>query len=341
MGTAIGDIIKREEIELDFLDGRMVGIDSFNALYQFLSSIRGQDGTPLMDSRGRVTSHLTGLLYRTSNFIARGIKPVFVFDGEPPKLKGETRRKRNEIRTSAEKKFKEAREKGLDEDAKKYAMQSTKLTGKMIEESKELLGYMGLPVVQAPSEGEAQIAEMVERGDLYGCVSQDYDALLFGTPLLFRNITVGGRRKAPRKNYYYDIKPEKIELEKTLKELGISREKLVWIGILIGTDFNQKFPRIGAKTALQLVKKFDSFEDIVKETKHKPGFDFKEIEELFLKPKTTNEYKIEFGKPNQEKILEFMVEEHDFSKNRVESALAKLVAKAEEKGTQSRLGQWG
>ena len=340
MGTAIGDILNKEEISLDFLDGRLVGVDSFNILYQFLSSIRGKDGSPLMDSKKRVTSHLTGLLYRTTNLIERGVKPVFVFDGQPHKLKAETREKRREIRTSAEKKFKEAKEKGDEEAARKFGRQSAKLTGEMIEEAKKLVGLMGLPVVQAPSEGEAQVASMVDSGALYGCVSQDFDALLFGTTQLFRNITVSGKRKAPGKNYYYDVKPEKIDLQKNLRELGIDRKKLVWMGIIVGTDFNNKFPKIGAKTALKLVQESDSFEGIVKKTGYKPEFDYREIEEIFLKPESTKDYKIEFGKPDREKIFEFMVEEHDFSKERVESVLDRLCERAEEKGTQSRLGQW-
>ena len=341
MGTAIGELVEKHEIELDFLADRRVGIDSFNILYQFLSSIRGPDGTPLMDSRKRITSHLTGLFYRTINLLDLGVKPVFVFDGEPPKLKEETRKERNKIRTDAEKKFKKARMEGRDEEARKFARQAVKLTGPMIEQAKELVSLMGLPVVQAPGEGEAQIASMVSSGDLYGCVSQDYDALLFGTRRLFRNITISGKRKVPGKDYCYDIKPEMIELEETLQKLGIGREKLIWIGILIGTDFNEKFPKIGPKTALKLVQEKDSFEEIIKETGFKPGFDYREIENIFLRPRTTKEFKTGFSAPKKEKILEFLCEEHDFSKDRVESSLEKLEQKLSERGKQSRLGQWG
>jgi flap endonuclease-1 len=341
MGTAIGDILEREEIGLDYLSGRTVGVDSFNMLYQFLSIIRGRDGTPLMDSRGRITSHLTGLLYRTVNLLEKGIQPVFVFDGEPHSLKSETVEERRRIRTEAERKFREARGRGEEEEARKFAQQAVRLTDEMIADAKKLIGLMGLPVVQAPSEGEAQIALMVERGDLYGCVSQDYDALLFGAPLLFRNITVSGKRKAPGRDYYYDIVPEKISLQKNLASLGIDRRKLVWIGILVGTDFNKKFPRIGAKTALQLVKKFGSFEEIIKETKFEPSFDYREVEEIFLHPRFSGDYEIKFRQPKSEEIKSFLVEEHDFGAERVENALKKLGERAEEKGRQSRLAQWG
>ncbi|MBU0661994.1 MAG: flap endonuclease-1 [Candidatus Diapherotrites archaeon] len=340
MGTAIGELIEKEAIDLSFLSGRKVGVDSYNILYQFLSSIRGQDGTPLMDSNGKVTSHLTGLLYRTVNLLEKGIKPVFVFDGKPSVLKAETLRKRTEIRTDAARKHKDALERGDMDDAKKFGSRALKLTEEMVSEAKELAAFLGLPVVQAPSEGEAQIACMAERGDLYGCISQDYDALLFGTPLLLRNIAITGRRKVAGKNFYIEVSPEKIELEKVLSHLKITREKLIWLGILIGTDFNEKFPRIGPKTGLKLVQEHETFEDILAETKHEPEFDYREIEELFLKPKFTEDYKIEFRPPETEKVIDMLCGKHDFSEERVKNALAKLEDKANEKGEQSRLDKW-
>jgi flap endonuclease-1 len=341
MGTAIGELLEKQEIELDFLASRIVGVDSFNIMYQFLSIIRGMDGSPLMDSSGRVTSHLTGLFYRTINLLELDIKPVFVFDGKPHELKGATRAERSRIRTEAGKKFEKARKEGDFREARKFAQQAVRLTPEMVEQAKTLVSIMGLPVVQAPSEGEAQVAQMVAAGDLYGCISQDYDALLFGTKRLLRNITVSGKRKVPGKDYYYDIKPEMIELDKNLNALGIDRKKLIWLGILIGTDFNGKFPKIGPKTALKLVQEHDSFEKIVKETMHKPEFDFNEVEGIFLKPSFTKDYTIKFGLPDKAKAKEFLCEEFGFSQQRVESALEKLDQKLREKGQQSRLGQWG
>src|SRR3989344_2698103 len=177
MGTPIGDLVVKEEISLDFLSGRTVGVDSYNVIYQFLSSIRGPDGTPLMDSHGNITSHLTGLLYRTANLLEKGIKPVFVFDGEPNKLKAKTIKERVKIRTEATQKHEQAIKDGDLNTAKKFGSRALHLKPEMVEDAKELLGYMGLPVVQAPSDGEAQVAHMVSGGALYGCVSQDYDSL--------------------------------------------------------------------------------------------------------------------------------------------------------------------
>ena len=340
MGCPIGDILEKEAISLDFLNGRIVGIDSFNMLYQFLSIIRGQDGSLLSDSRGRATSHLSGLFYRTTSLVEKGIKPVFVFDGKPHKLKGATQEKRRTARKEAEKKFAEAKAMGRLDEAKKFAMQSTQLTDEIIESGKKLIELMGFPIVQAPSEGEAQIATMVSRGELFGCVSQDYDALLFGATELLRNIAISGKRKAPGKNYFVDVAPERISLAASLKKLGIDRKKLIWIAILVGTDFNKKLPKIGAKTALKLVQENDSFEKIIKKTGFEPGFDYREIEQIFLKPESNEDYSLKFKTPETQKIKEFLVEEHDFSIERVQNTLERLVQKSEEKGKQARLDAW-
>ncbi len=340
MGTAIGDIVSRETISLDSLNRKTLGFDSYNIIYQFLSSIRGQDGTPLMDSHGNVTSHLTGLFYRTINLVERGVKPVFVFDGKPSELKFETIRKRVETRTVAIALHEKALKEGNMEDAKKFGSRALKLEPKMVEDAKELLSIMGFPVIQAPSDGEAQVAWMVNTGKLDGCVSQDYDSLLFGTPVLYRNIGVSGKRKVPGKNVYADVEPEKILLKQVFEENRISREKLIWIGILIGTDFNEKFPKVGIKTALKLVQENDSFEKIIESSGFQPEFDYKEIEKIFLEPKHSEEYSIKFGLPDKQKIIGFLCDKHDFSTERVGSAVDKLYSKLDEKTRQSTLGDW-
>jgi len=340
MGTAIRDILEKKEIELDELSGKKLGIDSFNIIYQFLSTIRSQEGEPLMDSEGRITSHLTGLFYRTANLLQKEIKPIFVFDGKPHELKAGTREERKKVKEEAQKKLEQARKEGRKEDIKKYAQQTSLLSKEMIVEAKKLIQALGLPAIDAPMDGEAQIAVMTEKGACFGCVSQDYDALLYGTPLLLRNITVTGKRKLPGKNIYIDVMPEKIFLKESLEKLGIDRKKLIWIGILVGTDFNEKFPKIGPKTAVELVKKFNSFEEIIKETNYKPEFDFNDIEKIFLEPAYSSEYKIEFRQPDKQKIIELLVEEHSFSKDRVENTINKISEKIEEQGEQSSLKKW-
>lgn len=342
MGVNISELVEKEEIALDFLKGKKVGIDSYNMLYQFLASIRGADGLPLADSGGNVTSHLTGLFYRTINLCELGVKPVYVFDGAPSKLKSETLRKRREVRTDAEKKSAQALKEGSMEDAQKFGSRALKLTSDMIGEAKELLRLLGIPVVEAPQEGEAQASVMVSRGQLFGVVSQDFDCLLFGATHLFRNIGITGKRKVAGKNFYVEVKPQHIESEKVFSQLGIDRKKLIWLGMLVGTDFNEKFPRIGPKTALKLVKENDSFEKIIEETKHEIDFDYKEIEELFLNPVSVEVpiKSLDAQSPEKEKLVEFLVEKHDFSKERVESTLGAFIKRKEETEKQRSLSSW-
>ncbi len=323
MGTDIGDILEKETVELEYFSGKKIAVDALNTLYQFISIIRQPDGTPLMDSQGRITSHLSGILYRVSNMVEEGIRPIFVFDGEPPEFKKEELEERKIRREEAEKKWKEALERG--EEAKKYAQAAARVDEYIVQSSIKLLKLMGIPVVLAPSEGEAQAAYIVKKGDADYTGSQDYDSLLFGSPKLARNLAITGKRKLPGKNVYVDVKPEVIELEKNLKKLGITREQLVDVALLVGTDYNEGVKGVGAKKALSLVKKCGDVFKALKLLKAKEDVErIKRIREFFLDPPVTDDYSIKFGKPDRDGIIEFLCEEHDFSRERVEKAVEKL-----------------
>ena len=311
MGVNLKDLLPKKEITFNEMKGKRIAIDAMNALYQFMAIIRQRDGELLQDSKGRVTSHLSGLFYRTINLLEYGIYPIYVFDGEPPKLKQKTLEKRKEAKKKAISKLKRAKIEGKEEEIRKYAQATVKFTGKMIDESKRLLEYMGVPYVQAPSEGEAQASYMTLKGDVWATGSQDFDSLLFGAPRLIRNLTISGRRKLPGKDVYKEIFPEIIVLKNFFEENKITREQLVEIGILVGTDFNEGIKGIGPKKALKAVKngEFEGYE---------------EIKEIFLNPNFTNEYKIKFKTPMKNEILEFLCEEREFSSERVERALKRL-----------------
>jgi flap endonuclease-1 len=342
LGVNISNLVEKKEFLINDLCGKKIGIDTYNMLYQFIASIRGLDGLPLADSNGQVTSHLVGLFYRTSKFIEAGIKPIYVFDGKPSQLKFETLKKRREVRTDAEEKSSRALKEGNMFEAKKMGSRALKLTNEMVIEAKEMLNLMGIPVIQAPQEGEAQASVMVSKGLIYGVVSQDFDCLLFGANRLYRNVGITGKRKVAGKNFYVDVKPQLIELEDVLKQLGLNREKLIWLGLLVGTDFNEKFPKVGPKTAVKLVKENDSFEKIIEKTKYSPEFDYKEIVDVFMNPISigVEQKQIEASIPQKEKLLEFLVEKHDFSKDRVKSTLTKIITQMEEKEKQKSINQW-
>ncbi|MET1127825.1 MAG: flap endonuclease-1 [Thermoproteota archaeon] len=329
MGVNIREIIPPEAVktlELAALRGKVVAIDAYNALYQFLSAIRQPDGTPLMDSRGRITSHLSGLFYRTVNFMEHGVKVVYVFDGKPPEMKQQEIERRRRARSEAAAKYEEAKARGDIEAARRYAQAASRLTDEMVSDAKRLLEAMGVPYVQAPAEGEAQAAHLTRRGDAWAAGSQDYDSLLFGSPRLVRNLAITGRRKLPRKDVYVEVKPELIELEVLLKSLGITREQLVALGILVGTDYNPDGVRgVGPRTALRMVK---AHRDPTKLLKSLSPSEFPvdplKIYEYFLNPPVTDDYKIEWREPDDQKVIEILVEEHDFSPSRVKAALERL-----------------
>jgi flap endonuclease-1 len=338
MGVNLKEIVEesKQTIEIENLAGKVIVFDAFNILYQFLSVIRDKDtGEPLRDSKGRITSHISGLFYRTVNFIEKGIKPVYVFDGEPPKFKRREIEERLKAKEEAYKKWEEAIETG--EKAITYAQATSILTKEMVEESKELLSYMGIPVIQAASEGEAQAAYIVQKGYAYASASQDYDSLLFGSPRLVRNLSIEGKRKLPRKEVYVEIKPEIIELQNLLNKLKITREQLIMVGLLIGTDYNEGIKGYGPKKALEAVRIYKNFENLKKHFKFEEYID--EVYNFFLNPNVNEKIEIKFGEINEEKILKFMVDERNFNEERVKNALEKL-KEGLKKGKQTSLASW-
>jgi len=337
MGVNMRSILVIHETSFQELRGR-VAVDAFNALYQFLTIIRQRDGTPLLDSKGRITSHLSGLFYRTCSLIEKGINPVYVFDGEPPLLKKKTLEERAQAKAEAEIEWRKAGEEGRVEEAARLVQRTARLTDQNVEESKQLLSLLGVPWVQAPGEGEAQCAAMCRAGQVNATASQDFDSLLFGSPVLVRNLAIAGRRKLPGKNIYTEVSPERIDLQENLAALGITQKKLVWVGILCGTDYNEGIRGIGPKKALTLVKKHDSLGEI---TRALNTPDLAEVEEVFLNPRTEkiDSAKLVPREPQREKLAEFMVSEHDFSAERVENALARAFKQPLGTG-QEKLGKW-
>jgi flap endonuclease-1 len=326
LGVDLGDLVPKHKTRLDELSGKTFAVDAYNALYQFLAIIRGPTGAPLMDRQGRVTSHLSGLLYRTTNLAERGIRLVYVFDGIPPTLKETEIKRRRAIKEEAVVKYEKAMVKGEVAEARKFAQATASLKDTMVEDAHRLLEYLGVPFVQAPSEGEAQAAFMTIRGDVWGAVSQDYDSLLFGANRLVRNLAITGKRKLPLREAYVQVEPELVRLEETLMTLDLSREQLIDLGILIGTDFNPDgFKGIGPKTAQKLLKESGSIEQIAMQ---RPDFtvppNLHRIREIFLKPEVTSHYTLRWEEPQLEALVRFLCGDRDFSEERVRTAVERM-----------------
>jgi len=325
MGVDLGELFNKEPCAFEDFKDQVVALDGYNILHQFLSSIRQRDGTPLKDAQGRVTSHLSGLLYRTANMVAAKIRPIYIFDGVPHPFKARTIQQRRERKEQAEREWKEALKQGDLEKAKSKAQQTSRVTPEIIEQSKQLLTVLGVPFIQAPSEGEAQASYLVQHGDAFAVGSQDFDCLLFGAPLLVRNLTSSEKRKLPKKQAFTTVHPEKIRLEPGLQKLGISREQLVDIAILVGTDFNDGVKGFGPKKSLKLLLEKGSLdhalESFTGEDLPISSEEITIVRRIFLEPTITKEYTLQWRKPDAAGVIRLLCDEHQFSKDRVEPIL--------------------
>jgi len=342
MGVQITELLQAKEISLDQLKGKTIAVDAHLFLYQFLTTIRQRDGTPLSDSKGRITSHLIGLFTRSSSLMRSGLKLAYVFDGKAPELKEKERERRKEQKIAAKVKYEEAAEKEDIENMRKYAARTSRLTPDMIQESKKLITAMGIPIVQAPSEGEAQAAFMVKSSDAFAVASQDADSLLFGSTYLIRNLSMAGKRKRTNKLAYETISPQLISLSETLNHLGIDQGQLIALAMLVGTDFNPGgIKGIGPKNAIKLVKSHGrDFDALFREVKwdEQNATPWNEIFHLIKDMPVSSDYKLKWALPDKEKITRLLVDEHDFSMERVQSALEKF--EKDESAPQKGLGEF-
>ncbi len=343
MGTDIKDIVVRNEIEFSYLANKKLVVDAMNIIFQFLSSIRQRDGSLLTDSQGRTTSHLVGLFSRMTRLKKMGIELAFVFDGKKPELKKKEVERRAELKKQAMIEYTIAKEREDIASMKKYAARTSILTAEMIEESKELLDALGFPVVQAPSEGEAQAALMVKKGDFFAEVSQDYDCLLFGVPKMIQNLTISERKKIKNKLSYEKVKPVLVDLKETLANNDLTQDQLIVIGLLVGTDFNIGGVKgIGPKNALKLVKKHgNNFDALFKEVEWDKYFEFewKTAFDTIKHMPVTEHYTLKWKPVNKEEVLRLLVEEHEFNRERVEKTLDEL-EKEGKTGKQKGLGEF-
>ena len=319
MGVNLTPIILKRVVDLPALRGRSLAVDAFNVLHQFLALIRTRDGRPLTDEEGRVTSGLVGLASRTTRLIADyQMRLVFVFDGKPPPLKRAEVERRRALRRRAEQEYAAAVEAGDRATALSKAVMTGRLTSDLISDSKRLLDILGVPWVQAPGEGEAQAAHMARRGDVWAVNSRDYDALLFGAPRLVRYLTIHGEEWLPSRGRARRLMPEVIDLEALLRHHDITREQLVDLSIMVGTDFNSGIRGIGPKTALRLVKRHGGLEEMPTEIAARLPENYAEIRRLYLEPEVTDDYRIEWGAMQEDELYAFLCGERAFSRRRVE-----------------------
>jgi flap endonuclease-1 len=325
VGVLLTPIIAKQTLALSDLRGRRLVMDGNGELYQFLALIRLRDGTPLRDAHGRTTSHLSGLFYRVTRLIAdHAVRLAFVFDGTPPRLKARELEIRRAVRDRYERERADALEQGDTAAAYAKATMTSRLTREMVGEARELLRLMGIPTVQAPSEGEAQAAHMaIVSNDVWAAASKDYDALLFGAPRLLRFLTISGREFLPSRGAFRPIVPEAIELPHLLQTLDIDRDGLIDLAILVGTDFNDGVKGIGPKKALTLVRRYGRIEQMPAEIRDRldPPDVIQDIRAIYLHPDVTDDYALDHTEPDFDGIVSFLCDERGFARDRVRAAL--------------------
>ncbi|KAI0769985.1 PIN domain-like protein [Fomes fomentarius] len=327
-----------QEHEIKTLFGRKVAIDASMSIYQFLIAVRQKDGELLTNDAGETTSHLMGFFYRTIRMVENGIKPAYVFDGKPPELKAGVLSKRFERREEAKEEGEEAKETGTTEDMDRFSRRTVKVTREHNEECRKLLGLMGIPYVVAPSEAEAQCAELARGGKVYAAGSEDMDTLTFGTPIIYRHLTFSEARKTPI---------SEINLEKALEGLEMNMSQFIELCILLGCDYLEPIKGIGPKSALKLIREHGTLGEVLKHLKEKAAekeeateegkkkkggiqipeeWPWEAAKELFMKPDVTSADKLdlEWKNPDIEGLVDFLVKEKGFNEERVRKGGEKL-----------------
>jgi flap endonuclease-1 len=327
MGVLLTPIVIKDAITLADLRGKRLAVDANGELYQFLALIRLPDGTPLKDAHGRITSHLSGLFFRVTRLIADGLELVFVFDGHPPAEKATEIARRRAVRQRYEGEAAAARAAGDHAAAYAKSTMTSRLTSEMCGEAVELLTLLGVPVVQAPSEAEAQAAHIARRGDAWAAASKDYDAVLFGAPRVVRFLTISGREYLPSKGTSRPITPEVIHVARMLDALGITRTQLVDLGLLVGTDFHPGIRGVGPKKALALVTRHGAIDHMPPEVRDAFGDDLVRLRRIFLEPEVNDEYAVATREGDVDGVVRFLCDEHAFGRDRVLAALERAFAR--------------
>ncbi|KAI9374642.1 flap endonuclease 1 [Aspergillus egyptiacus] len=318
------DAIKNGDIKNHF--GRKVAIDASMSIYSFLIAVRSE-GQQLMSESGETTSHLMGMFYRTLRMVDNGIKPLYVFDGAPPKLKSGELAKRSARKLEATEAHEEAKETGTAEDVEKFSRRTVRVTREHNAECKKLLKLMGVPYIDAPTEAEAQCAVLARAGKVYAAASEDMDTLCFDSPILLRHLTFSEQRKEPI---------QEIHLDRALEGLDMDRNQFIDMCILLGCDYLEPIPKVGPNTALKLIREHGSLEKVVESIENDPkqklvipeSWPYQDARELFTKPdvRDANDPECDFKweAPDVEGLVEFLVKDKGFNEDRVRNGAARL-----------------
>ncbi len=337
MGVKLLELIVRNKIEFSELGGKILAIDGPNVIMSLFNFARkNPDGSRaglILDRTQRPISHLYGLLYRINFYYSKKIFPIFCFDGLDSELKKLKTKDRLNDFIFTQNLYRSMLRSGNRESAKKIAMSREYLWSNIINESKQLLGALGIPCISSPASAESQCAQLVKERVAHYSNSQDFDSLLFGCPHQIQNFSKSLRRKVQGKWKYQKVVPVVIDLKENLKRLGIDQFQLVDIGILIGNDYFPGIRKIGPKHAYKFVNNHKNLENVIYQ--EKKNYDFfsltqeliAKVRKIFLLPEVITQYpSLNWNFPNEQQTLSLLCEEHYLNKERVQNNLAKLLA---------------
>mgnify|MGYP006274539335 CR=1 FL=1 len=325
MGNAdLRDLATIEEVPWSEVEPGVVAVDAHNWLYRYLTTtVRFTNESVYTTAAGDEVANLVGIVQGLPKFFEHDLTPVFVFDGGPSELKADEIAERREQREQLEEQLEDAREEGDATEVARLDSATQRLTDVIQETSRELLSLLDVPVVEAPAEGEAQAAHMAARGDVEYVGTEDYDALLFGAPVTLRQLTSKGN-------------PERMDLDATLRDLDITREQLVDVAILCGTDFNDGVRGYGPKTALKAVREHGDLwavmehEDVVVENADL-------VRQLFFDPDVTGDYDFDTSiTPDVDAAKAYVTDEWEVPDDEVARGFERI----EDALTQTGLDDW-
>uniref|UniRef100_A0ACD5TEF3 Uncharacterized protein n=1 Tax=Avena sativa TaxID=4498 RepID=A0ACD5TEF3_AVESA len=313
--------------------GRRIAVDASMSIYQFLIVVGRTGAETLTNEAGDVTSHVLGMFNRTIRLLEAGIKPVYVFDGKPPEMKGGELAKRGAKRADATEELTKAVETGDADAIEKFSKRTVKVTKQHNEDCKRLLRLMGVPVVEAPCEAESQCAALCKNDKVYAVASEDMDSLTFGAPRFVRHLMDPSSKKIPVMEF---------EVAKILEELEFTMDQFIDLCILCGCDYCDNIKGIGGLTALKLIRQHGSIEGILeninKEKYHiAEDWPYQEARRLFKEPDVTLDIpELKWTAPDEEGLVNFLVKENGFNQDRVTKAIEKIKS-AKNKSSQGRL----
>jgi flap endonuclease-1 len=321
--AAFRELASIETVPFEEIRGSTVAIDAHNWLYRYLTTtVKWTSSEAYTTDDGEEVANLIGVVKGLPKLFENDLSPVMVFDGAVTDLKAAEVEERRAARKEAEMELERAREKGDTIAASRLESRTQRLTPTIQETTRELLSLLSVPIVEAPAEGEAQTAYMAKTGDVDYAGTEDYDALLFGSPRTLRGLTSSGD-------------PELMDLERTLSDLDLDLEALIDVGILCGTDFNEGISGVGPKTALKEIREHGDLWGVL-EARGETIENAEAVRDLFLDPPVTDDYGIDLGgSPDVGAAREYVA-----GWGIPESEVARGFERIEEATTQTGLDSW-